>query len=239
MERAEGSRRVNAMAIETSTHVRRLEQLSREDSPFAGAKGAGLGELIRAAFPVPQGFVVGAPARLEQEPVDAAVREAYADLGDDVAVTVRPSRTAEAGRRDTCLEARGADEVVAAVRRSRASDEHVAVVVQRQIAAAAAGVMFTVDPATGNQDHLVIETAAGAGTSGEVSPDRYVVDKMLLGIVTREAHVPVLDDRQIRLVADLGRSVEHRCGAPQAIEWAIDESGRPWLLDHDRAGTRR
>ena len=42
--------------------VRGLDRLSRADVAFAGGKGANLGELTAAGFPVPPGFVVGAPA---------------------------------------------------------------------------------------------------------------------------------------------------------------------------------
>ena len=35
-----------------------LEQLGREDLDWAGGKGANLGELVKAEFPVPKGFVV-------------------------------------------------------------------------------------------------------------------------------------------------------------------------------------
>ena len=42
--------------------VRPFADLSRADVPFAGGKGANLGELTRAGLPVPDGFVVGAPA---------------------------------------------------------------------------------------------------------------------------------------------------------------------------------
>jgi len=42
--------------------VRPFELLSRSDVDYAGGKGANLGELTAAGFPVPPGFVVGAPA---------------------------------------------------------------------------------------------------------------------------------------------------------------------------------
>ena len=42
--------------------VRPFADLSRADVPFAGGKGANLGELTRAGLPVPDGFVVEAPA---------------------------------------------------------------------------------------------------------------------------------------------------------------------------------
>ena len=118
---------------------------------------------------------------------------------------MRSSATAEdteaasfAGMNETFLNVRGADAVVDAVRRCWSSlfgartifyrakrgfgqaDMDIAVVVQRQILSTRAGVMFTIDPATGDRDRLVIEGSFGLGesvVSGQVSPDRYVVDK--------------------------------------------------------------
>ena len=48
------------------------------------------------------------------------------------------------------------------------SDMDIAVVVQRQIASTRAGVMFTIDPATGERDHLVIEGSFGLGEIGRL-----------------------------------------------------------------------
>ena len=42
--------------------VRGFTELGKADVDFAGGKGANLGELTRAGLPVPQGFVIGAPA---------------------------------------------------------------------------------------------------------------------------------------------------------------------------------
>src|SRR6478609_5905339 len=53
----------SAMTVtEQQTAVQPFTQLSRADVPFAGGKGANLGEMTRAGLPVPPGFVVGAPA---------------------------------------------------------------------------------------------------------------------------------------------------------------------------------
>src|SRR3989442_11078805 len=115
--------------------VRSLDELTATDLPDAGGKGANLGELIRAGFPVPDGFVIStsayalaaeaaevapdAPAsarvRLAASPVPAAiahaVREAYRAMGSPK-VAVRSSATAEdlpeasfAGQQDTILGA--------------------------------------------------------------------------------------------------------------------------------------
>ncbi len=177
---------------------------------------------------------------------------------------------------ETFLNVRGSDAVVDAVRRCWSSlfgartifyrakrgfgqaDMDIAVVVQRQIPAARAGVMFTIDPATGATDRLVIEAAFGLGesvVSGGVAPDRYVVDKSTLVVTTREvrkkafaiepapdggtvtrdltgaeALAAVLSDAEASALAALGVRMEQHYGAPQDTEWAIDSDGQAWIL---------
>ena len=160
-----------------------------------------------------------ARATVDETPMPSWLAEAivasYEALGGgDLAVAVRSSATGEdtasasfAGMNETYLNVRGADEVVAAVRRCWASlfgartvfyrakrglpqaGMDIAVVVQRQIQSTRAGVMFTIDPSSGRTDRIVIEGAFGLGesvVSGSVSPDRYIVDKETRAIVARE-----------------------------------------------------
>ncbi|MEK6224723.1 MAG: PEP/pyruvate-binding domain-containing protein [Chloroflexota bacterium] len=131
--------------------VRSLDELTAADLSEAGGKGANLGELRRAGFPVPDGFVITTAAyalaaeaagvtgetpansrlRLAASPVPAgiadAVRDAYRALGAS-AVAVRSSATAEdlpdasfAGQQDTILSVSGEDAVLDAVRKCWAS----------------------------------------------------------------------------------------------------------------------
>ncbi len=214
------------------------------------------------------------------------IRDAYLHLAggdEDFAVAVRSSATAEdtesasfAGMNETMLNVRGVDAVLDAVRRCWSSlfgartvyyrakrgfgqaDMDIAVVVQRQVEATRAGVMFTIDPATGASDRLIIEGAFGLGeavVSGSVSPDRYVVSKDGLaierqevrrkelaiesapggGTTTRrlgeqEAELPVLSAEEVRGIAELGVRIEAHYGAPQDTEWAIDDAGVVWML---------
>jgi pyruvate,water dikinase len=128
-----------------------LDELTAADLPEAGGKGANLGELRRAGFPVPDGFVIttvayalaaeaagvadetpaNARLRLAASPVPVgiadAVRDAYRALGAG-AVAVRSSATAEdlpdasfAGQQDTILDVNGDDAVLDAVRKCWAS----------------------------------------------------------------------------------------------------------------------
>ncbi len=308
--------------------VRSFAQLGREDVQFAGGKGANLGELTRAGLPVPDGFVVGAPAyaafcaesglreRLAElldgvdvedtkalqaasvaarEMLDAApmppalaqeIRLRYEQLvGEDTEapVAVRSSATAEdtaetsfAGMNETFLNVRGAEAVIDAVRRCWRSlfgtrtiyyrgvngfgqaEMDIAVVVQRQVASTRAGVMFTVNPATGERDQLVVEASFGLGeavVSGSVSPDRYLIEKDPLWLRERDVHCkelvieydpqggtcqrslsreegfrPTLDEREVMAVAALGLRIEQHYGSPQDTEWAFDPDGVLWML---------
>ncbi|HET7119919.1 MAG TPA: phosphoenolpyruvate synthase [Solirubrobacterales bacterium] len=214
------------------------------------------------------------------------IRGAYAALvGEDAEapVAVRSSATAEdsesasfAGMNETLLNVRGAESLLSAVRVCWSSlfgartiyyrakrgfgqaDMDIAVVVQRQIQSTRSGVMFTIDPASGDRERLVIEGAFGLGeavVSGSVSPDRYVVVKDGLAIDRRElkrkelaivslpgggtetrelseeeGREPVLSDEEVRRVAELGVRIERHYGSPQDTEWAFDTDGEVWML---------
>ncbi|MCG5215288.1 PEP/pyruvate-binding domain-containing protein [Streptosporangium sp. KLBMP 9127] len=130
------------------------------------------------------------------------ILQAYAGLGDDVAVAVRSSATAEdlpdmsfAGQQDTYLNIHG-DALLDAVKRCWASlwtaraiayrerngvphhDVALAVVVQVLVDADAAGILFTADPLTGARDRTVVNAAWGLGEAvvgGQVTPDTIVL----------------------------------------------------------------
>jgi pyruvate,water dikinase len=208
--------------------------------------------------------------------VTDAVRAAHARLAARQ-VAVRSSATSEdsadasfAGLQDTQLCVAGADSVLSALRACWASlysresvsyrlrldlPEHqvaMGVVIQSMLASRSSGVMFTRSPLTGDRSVIVIEASFGLGSaivSGEVTPDRFVVNKVTGEIVTRtvspkalrhvaagdsaaggvavqtlsegEQQLPSLSDAEIRELAVLGKRVERHYGAPQDIEWAI------------------
>src|SRR5919204_18210 len=134
-----------------SAFIRRLDDVSAADVGLAGGKGANLGELVNAKFPVPDGFILttdvyalaattagvsphepaAAVERLRAaavpDEVVAAIRQAYAALGRG-SVAVRSSATAEdlsgasfAGQQDTYLNVLGEDALLDAIRRCWAS----------------------------------------------------------------------------------------------------------------------
>ena len=190
-----------------------------------------------------------------------------------VPVAVRSSASLEdladasfAGQQDTYLWIRGADEVVNHVVRCWASlytDRAVAyrslngyplagatmaVVVQEMVVPVASGVVMTLDPRNGDRSKVAIDSAFGLGeavVSGMVTPDHFVVDKVVRRIVRRtisrkdrecviaddrvgfrsvEPHravSPSLCDGDVARLTALARRVEEHFGRPQDIEWAL------------------
>src|SRR5690606_17168091 len=214
--------------------------------------------------------------------LESAVRDAYAELGrrtgrDGLPVAVRSSGESEdlagasfAGQYDTFLWIRGADEVLAHVRRCWAgmfgpavltyrpeggpdavgAEYGICVGVQQMVEARSAGVMFTLDPVTGDRSKVVIEGCWGLGegvVSGGITPSRYVVDKVTFELVHQQVQrqatkfgfdpqrgavaevavdadlteAPCLERDQITELARLAKTIERYRGAPQDIEWAV------------------
>lgn len=228
----------------------------------------------------------GQPERLSTAPVPPEVAHAIAEacraLGENLPCAVRSSATAEdlpdasfAGQHDTFLNLRGPDAIVDAVRRCWLSafsdravayrlrhghDHHrvaMAVIVQQLVRADASGVLFTLDPVSGQTDRLVIEGAFGLGevvVSGQVTPDRIVVDKTTLRVVERQVNcktveivptaaggvrrqevaaerrdTPSFDDACARRLGEMARQAERFLGTALDIEWAGGD-GKVWLL---------
>src|SRR5579872_1149264 len=147
--------------------------------------------------------------------IATAIRQAYVALGgDDLAVAVRSSATAEdlpelsfAGQQETYLNMRGEAMVLDAIKhcwaslwtaraigyrtRSGITSEEVsmAVVVQELIPAEAAGILFTANPLTGERDQVMMNAAWGLGeaiVSGQVTPDTVVVDRASGTIIAQQ-----------------------------------------------------
>jgi len=214
--------------------------------------------------------------------IETAIKKTYTALSKRIKsakalVAVRSSATAEdlpgasfAGQQETYLNVAGAKELVektvkcwsslftprAIFYRTEKGFKHeqvfISVGVQKMVNAKAAGVIFTINPVTGESDQIVIEANWGIGesvVSGSVTPDNYIVDKKTLKILEKKIakktveyirdpktgktiHVDVPTDRQeqqcltekeITRLAELAKRIEkHYGGHPQDIEFAID-----------------
>lgn len=190
---------------------------------------------------------------------------------------VRSSATAEdlpgasfAGQQDTFLWIRGVDDILKHVKkcwsslftsraiyyRSKMGFPHdqveISVGVQKMANAWTAGVMFTLNPATGDMSTIAIDANWGFGesvVSGECTPDNFIINKVTNEIIKKsvshktilytrdpESHsvikqeIPaeradiqcMLDKDAIEL-AKIGKRIEKHYGKPMDIEWAIDK----------------
>ncbi len=310
-------------------YVEFFEQLSKDDIPIAGGKGANLGELTNAGIPVPPGFVVTAETyrkfitdtgivdqinnmlasldinntnelqKVAEEikelivttpipsDIQTAIIESYNKLCidvdiEDVVVAIRSSATAEdlpdasfAGQQDTYLNISGIEDVLTNVRmcwaslfearaifyRAENDFDHsqvlIAVVVQQMVNSEKAGVMFTVDPSTGEEE-MLIEGAWGLGegvVSGTVTPDTCRYDKANDEIKSYRVNTKktmftkdpqtgstvqidtpedlkdkrVLTDADLEQLTQLGRRIQKHYGAPMDTEWGI-ENDKVYML---------
>ena len=220
------------------------------------------------------------------EDISTLIIEAYNQLSqrvgvDEADVAIRSSATAEdlpeasfAGQQDTFLHVQGIENVIEYVRKCWASlfearaifyreennfehsQVYIAVVVQQMVDAEKAGVMFTVNPSTG-ENIALIEGSWGLGesvVSGSVTPDNYSVDKEtneVLSVVisdkktmfvndengtSAQVDVPedmrnarVLSDDDLNKLVEMAKRVEGNYGKPQDTEWAF-QNGELFLL---------
>ena len=209
------------------------------------------------------------------------IAEAYEELGKKVGqadpfVAVRSSATAEdlpdasfAGQQDTYLNVKGATTIVAKVKECYAScftdravyyrekqgfdhlDVALSAAVQMMVFSKAAGVMFTVNVATGDDKNILIEGAWGLGeyvVQGTVTPDNYTINKASGEIIEKnvnaqdiklvrkatgdceEVMVPLdeqneqkLTDAQIKELAACAKKIEAHYGCYMDMEWGVDE----------------
>ncbi|MBI5570330.1 MAG: PEP/pyruvate-binding domain-containing protein [Desulfomonile tiedjei] len=193
-------------------------------------------------------------------------------------VAVRSSATAEdlpdasfAGQQDTYLWIRGVDDLLdrickcwsslftprAISYRIKNKFDHaqvlISVAVQKMVRSFTAGVMFTINPATGDRATVVIDSNWGYGesvVSGEVTPDQIHVNKITMEVskktiskkvmyyttdphtdqvvkieldAERQESQSLLDSEAIEL-AKLAKIIERHYGKPMDIEWATEKS---------------
>lgn len=251
------------------------------DEQAYGGKAVALGTATRAGLPVPPGVAlpVGLVAAVQDGDLASRglVRRAAEQLG--LPVAVRSSAVGEdgvgssfAGQHLTLLNVCGAEQVADAVaevgasalaaaalayRRARGDDSAPCsgVVIQQQVPADVAGVLFTRHPVTG-ADELVVEASWALGeavVSGLVTPDLFRLERggrlieQVLGdkdvaVVPRQgggtatasvdadrARRPCLDLDQLQQLAELAERCDAVFGAVSDLEWAF-AGGRLVLL---------
>ncbi len=204
---------------------RELEGLDKNNVTALRRAGRRCREIVYAA---------GLPPRAREE-ILAAYGEMQRRYGEEVAVAVRSSATAEdlptasfAGQQETFLNVRGEEALLDAIRRCFASlftdraisyridhgFDHLSVAlsvgVQTMVRSdlASAGVMFTVDTESGHPDFVFVTGAWGLGepvVQGAVDVDEWYVHKPAYARGFRTVVRRVLGRKQIKMVFAEGR----------------------------------
>ncbi len=213
--------------------------------------------------------------------LENAIRTGYRELNKrldlkDTFVAVRSSATAEdlpdasfAGQQETYLNVKGEDDLInkvvkcwsslftprAIFYRNEKGFPHekvfISVGVQKMVNSRCAGVMFTINPVSGDRDEIVIEGNFGLGetvVSGAVNPDDFIIDKSTMQIKERRisrktvkyirdpktgktVHLDIpedeqktvcVSDKELMMLAELAKRIEKHYSKPMDIEWAID-----------------
>jgi len=251
------------LAIESA-----LEDLTRgSDGKTVEAVAETIGDLILQAKLTPE--------------AEAALLAAYAQVGEGP-VAIRSSAVGEdgrqfsfAGQHSTELNVIGAAAVADGVRKCWASAWSaealryrlvndlpvqgiaMAVVIQKMISADKSGVLFTINPATRNNDEFMVSAAYGLGeavVSGAVDPDTVLLARAtgavlqetlgakeqridplpeggweIRGVSSRDQSAPVLTVSETDELHQVGKRLEQLMGGPQDVEWAIAD-GKLWIL---------
>lgn len=268
-------------AVTTDAYNRFLDSAGIREEIFGILRSMKLGDATageRAGNEI-RGIIEQAPLGIDLEDY---IGEFYRRLSKEsyvpaVPVAVRSSATAEdlpgasfAGQQDTFLWIRGINEILAHVKKCWSSlftpraiayrikmgfaHEHVSISVgiQKMVNSWTAGVMFTLNPTSGDHSSIVIDANWGFGesvVSGECTPDHFAVNKITMDIIQRkvspkecyytanmetqsvERHkMPaerknnqcIIDEDVIEL-ARIGKLIEAHYGKPMDIEWAIDK----------------
>ncbi|MGQ9781941.1 MAG: phosphoenolpyruvate synthase [Nitrososphaeria archaeon] len=212
--------------------------------------------------------------------LEDGLMEHYKALGKKIGISnpevaVRSSATAEdlptasfAGQQDTFLFVSGRDALIESTKKCISSlftpraiayrvekgFDHfkvkLSVGIQKMVNSKAAGVIFTLNPVTGDRNTVTIEGAWGVGESivqGHVDPDRWVVEKGTLKILEKNIarkkvmtikgeggnskevevpedwqQIPCLSDEQVIELGRYAELIEKHYGRPMDIEWALD-----------------
>ena len=188
------------------------------------------------------------------DPVREEIMSAYARIGEDAAVAVRSSATAEdmptasfAGQQETYLNVTG-ETLLERVRdcwaslftqraiyyRQEQGFDHsvvdMAVVVQEMVDADKSGVLFTSHPSTG-APVVTVEAGWGLGeavVSGAVTPDNYVIDR-----VSGEVEEVSVAEKKVKHVrdAETGETVERPVPADRRKERVLSDGELSALRD--------
>ncbi len=257
-----GAQRGDEAIATTRPDLVTLDDPRALDPELAGAKAANLARAAVGGMPVLPGFAlttrsfrppaVGPDgAQLDPAVVDG-LRRAWERLNEEHGepLVVRSSSTIEdvgessmAGQFTSVLDVSGwesfLDAVLAVLASARTATPGqpplpMAVLVQRQLDARCGGVLFGLDPVSGDPDQVTVEVVPGGPeklVSGAATAASYHLGRRGRLLDTDDPdRSNRLDRHQRHELAALSRRAGEVFDRPQDVEWAYDRDGRLWLL---------
>lgn len=238
-----------------------FKELKADVNTLAGGKGGVLASLYQNGYPIPNGFVIMPEAFENDQLISEAVVNIQGYLQKmrqeegSLSFAVRSSALCEdsltasfAGQFDTVLDVETDQEILEAIHRVRSSRHceevkayskekgidpsgEMAIVVQTMVPAELSGVLFTVDPITGNLSQMVGNFIFGLGdklVSGHITPFTFTLEKSSSPRMGNY-NGPVELKQHARKLYQLAIRLEKERGCPQDMEWAI-ACGKLYLL---------
>jgi phosphohistidine swiveling domain-containing protein len=212
----------------------KLPSLQQTSSPEQlGHKAYRLGQLLKAGFPVPPGWVVPIdwphPLRLPFT-FNTAYAVRSSALGED------DERQSAAGKYRTILNVESRKDFEEAVQQVQASyaqekGEKGAVLIQKMVEAQWSGVLFTRDPIEG-LSFYILEGSPGIGgvVSGKETPQRLRIAHKEPAWPKDETSEAFLPKDVVQQLVNYAQRIENFFdGLPQDIEWAWDGT-KLWIL---------
>lgn len=214
------------MTLMTSKQLFSLAETNPRE--LVGGKAYALGEMIRAGFNVPHGFVLSSSVFMKMSPSLKNLVLSHFDKLEAQFVAVRSSAINEDGSEDAwagqletylncnrddlvqnvenCWKSTGSSRAQSYAKQKGISSTRVAVIIQAMIQSEESGVAFSVHPISNNNAQVVIEAGLGLGeavVSGQITPDTYVLDKKSDHIVEK-----YISHQKKKLVRDrIGKTV--------------------------------
>ena len=237
--------------------IKMFKELKSTEMKLSGGKGETLARLFQANYPIPDGFIIFPTAFKGNELKSEAREKLEVYLkrmrkkDKNTSLAVRSSAKCEdsatssfAGEFETVLNVQTDKAILEAiykVRQSQKSDRvkaysrkqgiestnEIAVVIQQMVQAEISGVLFTVEPITGNRTSMTGNYVHGLGeslVSGETNAETFTLNRQ-----KGQYNGPVELKRFSRKLYRLANNLEKELDCPQDIEWSI-ENGKLYIL---------
>lgn len=218
-----------------------LSELGLGDRQQAGGKAAVLGELARHGLPVPDGFVVINPETFDgrcsrfdgrliarsSAPLEDGALASFAGQLESVPELVPGPMLLEAVRQ---ISKPGEQAKAYARQLGLELSSCVPVLVQQQVDAELAGVLFTVDPRGAERRRFTIDWGTPTGITDGTTESHFVVFDPLAP--ERSAIGEPRVENALRELVELAfrTAVILRANGPLDLEWLLDRAGKLWLV---------